>query len=123
MMIQISKCRHYDAMLRWEEERGSWYTLESDGRIIFEVAPECAGCGMGEEYAKNSGLPCSVGFDPFGYKNGKYKYRPDLATRKICRRIARLRRRAEWLRKYRIRQDFYRILRKYLKNEQEEGTK
>lgn len=119
MMITVNKCKNYDAMRKWERLRADAFY---DGKpvLAIEAPPMCIGC---VNNSINSGLPCAVSFNPNKYMVGRYCRRPDLAVRRICKRIARMNRRAEWLRKYRIRQDMYRVLRESLKNEQEEGTK
>lgn len=120
MMITVNKCKNYDAARKWQKRKEAEIYDNDQPFIEFEAPPMCIGC---VNNSINGGLPCAVSFNPNEYMVGRYCRRNDLAARRICKRIARMNRRAEWLRKYRIRQDFFRILRKYLKNEQEEGTK
>ena len=108
MYITVSKCHNFEAKQKAQKEE-VFFDNEKYIRFGAEAAPECYGCGRNYDY--NGGVPCLVSYNPEIYKGGKYKNRPELAARRVCKMIARKRRKENYKRNYAERQEALRDLR------------
>ena len=93
MWITVCKCRNYEEMKKWmiHQEDPSCKT-----------PPMCADC---IDNSVNGGRPCAITFDPSNYYYGKWTCKPELAIRRMCKRVARERRIENYKRNYAERQD------------------
>lgn len=83
MWIIVSKCRNFDASQKWRTQQEIFNNNEK--YILFgNDAPDCMNCSI--HYESNGGVPCRVAYNPEIYKGGKYKNRPELAARRVCKR-------------------------------------